>query len=201
MAITALIIAAVPCCPFVNLVGAMLGVAALRRIHASRGVLGGRRLATTAIAIGLGLAVLLSGAWLAFSFREQQRLDAQMVNHIEGFIRAAQNGQSDKARSFWRPGASVNLSAADISAFGEESQKRYGRLERVSIASHSNSGSLLAPTIETACVFVFESSQRTGSAGFQLSISGNSIWPDLRLTKLRLDDPEHRPLALPAETP
>jgi hypothetical protein len=199
LAVTALVIAAIPCCPLVNLLGAMLGITAMRRIQMSRGLLGGRRVAAIAIAIGLGLAVLLSVAGMTFSYREQQRLESQMVASIEGFIRAVEDGRSDKAQQFLRPGTNKGESGDVLAAFGEQMKLRFGALDRVSIASQSNSGSLLAPTIEAACVYAFESTQRTGSAAFQLTITGKSIWPDLRLIRLRVDDPESGPVAFPAE--
>jgi hypothetical protein len=199
LAVVALVVAAVPCCPLVNLLGAMLGIAAMGRIQFWRGSLGGRRVAATAIGIGLGLAVLLSAAWMTFSYREQQRLESQMVSSIEGFIRAAEDGRSDTAQQFLRPGIDKGESGDVLAGFGEQMKQRFGSLERVSIASQSNSGSLLAPTIETACVFVFESTQRTGSAAFQLAITGKSIWPELRLTRLVVDDGESGSLAFPAE--
>jgi hypothetical protein len=98
-----------------------------------------------------------------------------------------------------RPGIDKGESGDVLAGFGEQLKQRFGSLERVSIASQSNSGSLLAPTIETACVFVFESTQRTGSAAFQLAITGKSIWPELRLTRLVVDDGESGSLAFPAE--
>ena len=61
-----MILAAVACCPFANLLGSVMGLLALQRIALSNGALRGRRLARTAMVLGLCFAVAGSIAWWRF---------------------------------------------------------------------------------------------------------------------------------------
>jgi hypothetical protein len=203
LAIAALVLSVIPCCPMVNLAGAMIGVAALRRIDSAPAQLGGRRLAIVAIAAGLGLSIFLGGAWIAFAVQYQDRVDRDMVTTVETFVRSAADGDVAQARAMWSRVPSAAIDDAAVFAFGQEVKDRYGALERISIASTTSVGSVLSMRIDAACVFSFESSTRTGSAGFQVISSASGFWPTVRLVSLRIDDADRGNIIVgpKAETP
>ena len=203
LAVTALILAVIPCCPLVNLAGVTIGIVALKRIERSGGALGGQRLAKSAIAVGLALSVLLAGAWMMFTVQYQRHVDEQMQSISQGFVHEAIDGRASHARRYWTPERLQQVNEQAIEEFGEQVAARFGRLSGISFSVTSGSGSLFEPHIDAACVFTFESSKRTGSVSFRLVPSGSSVWPIVKLRQFRINDAERGDLILgaAAETP
>jgi hypothetical protein len=203
LAVTALILAVIPCCPLVNLAGVTIGITALKRIERSGGALGGKRIAKSAIAVGLALSVLLAAAWMMFTVQYQRHVDEEMQSISQGFVLAAIDGHARRARQFWTPERQQQVSEQAIEEFGKQVAARFGRLSGINFSVTSGSGSLFEPHIDAACVFTFESSKRTGSVSFRLVPSGNSVWPIVKLRQFRINDAERGDLILgaAAETP
>ncbi len=196
-ATVALALSLVACCPFVSLLGGIMGVIAYRRIVLSQGRLGGRRIALAATFIGAGLGLIggVAGSWFASAVDRSMR--EAITADIPAFVRDAQQGDAPAALRLWDARA-TRLESNAVERFGRDTAERYGALLEFRITSAITGGSFLAPTREVAGTFVFESRELPGSAAFSILPSTTLAWPVLRLRSLVIDDPERGRLRLPA---
>jgi hypothetical protein len=198
LAIAALVLALVPCCPPVSLLGAILGLVALRRIQLANGPPANRRLAIAAVLIGIGVS-LFSGFLMNTAARSiDHRTTQMMVEHVEQAIREAAEGREHDALQRWSSAAQEQITAEDLREFGTATQSRHGRLQRFSITSQSRSGTLLQQRFDVAGLFIFERRKRTGAASFEVRPSRRGLLPEIRMESLLIEDREHGNLRLPA---
>ena len=195
LAVVAIVLAAVPCCPVVSLAGSALGITALRRIRAATGALGGLRLEQLAIAIGLMVGALSMigltrlGQWVDRTNHEE------MTRAVETAVRGAMDGNVQEVQKVWASGP--GLPADAIQSFGESALQRYGRLRWFSASFSSASGSMFQQEYEVAGVFVFDRRELTGSAAFEVRTDTGQIWPQFRLKSIEITDKENGDLRLP----
>lgn len=185
-AVIGLVMALVACCPFVSLAGAMVGAMAYRRIVASGGQLRGRRVALAAMFAGISLGLAGGVAWLWMSNSVQTWLHESVVQGVRDSVVAAQAGDDVKALRPWQPRS--RPAQADLERFRTESLGRFGAFREFRITSFVRSGSALAASIDVAGTFVFESREVPGSASFELTPGTSSLWPQLQMTSLVVDD-------------
>lgn len=197
LAVVSLVLALMPCCPLVNVVGIVLGLAALRRIDLAGGRVGGRRMARAAVLAGGGMTILSMFMLRDFSRTMHQSYEAAMNGQVEAFVHAAVSGDVSAANQAWSNQPGERLQPDEIEAFGRELNSRYGPLKRFTIASSVTSGSLLTPRMDAAGIFVFENGQLTGSARFNLVAGTVSVKPTFRIRSLRIDDAQQGDLMLP----
>jgi hypothetical protein len=196
LAVVAIVLAAVPCCPFTGLIGAFLGVLALRRTRVSGGSLVGRRLAVIAIIAGVGSAIV----WTLWLERLRGQLmeanDEAMTARISETIRAVEQGDADGALDGWIDDAGRRPTTDAVAAFGEQASARYGTFGRVAIVSSTPGGSMLDPIWEVACIFHFTEASPLGSARFETSLVPGSMTPRFELARLEIEDRERGDLVL-----
>jgi hypothetical protein len=199
LAITALVLAVIPCCPFVSLLGGMLGMVAVRHIGLSGGRLSGRKVAIAAATIGVGVTFVSSVVFNSLQQYADRTTRATIITQVEATVRDAADGRTGTALGRWQTdlGASRALTEDSIERFGRFTRDRYGELQRFTITSMVTSHNIFSPQIEVAGIFVFESRELTGSATFQLESGSSAFWPNFWLRKLVIDDPRLGALQLP----
>jgi hypothetical protein len=202
LAIVALVVALVPCCPMSSLLGAFLGLVALRRIRLSEAGpgprLGGTRIALAAIVAGAASAVVWSSVLDRFvRGQESQQRDAILARVAE-VVDGAQTGDAATARAVWATDDANRPSPEEIEDFGRAATERYGRFERFAIISAARSGSMLAPEVEVAGMFHFERESPLGSVRFVMRFTPGSLVPLFVLQRLTIEDQEHGGLELGA---
>ncbi|MFB0986547.1 MAG: DUF4190 domain-containing protein, partial [Phycisphaerales bacterium] len=92
LALAAFITSLALCCPLTGMVSVFLGFLAHRRIMASGGRLGGRRLALAAIAIGTASTVIWLFSWDAFGKWYLEALEDRMLITTQSMIQDAAQG-------------------------------------------------------------------------------------------------------------
>jgi len=197
LAIVAFILAVVPCCPMVSLLGAMLGLAALRRIQLARGALGGRRLAAVAVIVGFVVSGISAIGFSRLAFSVDQWVEQTMAANVQDLVRASVQGRIDAGLRLWTPDSRRSVSAQDISDFGAQISQRYGRLQRFSIMSRSKPGSMFDPEMDASGVFVFDHGELLGSAKFELRPAIGQSIPQLQLRSILIEDKDRGDLRLP----
>ena len=118
LAVVAVVLAAVPMCVPVNLLGFIFGVVALRRIRLAAGTMRGAGAARAAMV--LGVVTTLGGSWGWMTLQEWQESMTMEVaaTTANGFVLAAAGHDSSKALTWWSPQTDLP-SLEDISAFGK----------------------------------------------------------------------------------
>jgi len=201
LAVFGVILAAFACCPPGNLIGSVLGMMALQRITLSNGALRGRRLARTAMILGLCFSIAGAVGWWRIMDGMQRWTNETAITQAHAFIVAAQQADHAKARAVWTTASNARLGDDSIVAFGRLADERYGALRDVSVTSIAANGGMLATTFEIACTFSFEKGDRLGSAGFVLEPSTGFRMPHMLLRQITIDDGEHGDLTLPEPVP
>ncbi|MCP3904060.1 MAG: DUF4190 domain-containing protein [Planctomycetes bacterium] len=186
LAMVALAIAVIPCCPLAGLLGACLGIVSLSGIRRSEGRVTGARIAIAAIVLGTVTSII---GWLALdrlvSYQEAEHTRT-MDDQVTRIIRSASEQRTDELH-LWAAGT-ARPSDDELLAFGAVVSERYGRFDRLAIISSTHSGPLLSPIREIAVVFHFEHGQPLGSARFQTRVVGGQFIPQLDLARLTIED-------------
>lgn len=199
-AIASLICSCAVFCPILApLAGIVLGSAALRRIRAARGALGGRRLALAGTFIGSLMLIVQLGLAAAGMQRVQRHIEDSMIRSVHDFVAAAIDDDPIQARQSWVAGGSSRPSVDEIAAFGAEVRQRYGRLMDFHLVNQVETGSMLAPGREVAAYFRFERGERSGWARFTIITAARTLVYETRLEKLVIEDPEQGDVVIPDE--
>ena len=193
LAVVSFVAAVIPCCPATGMLATLLGLMALRRIAASGGALGGRRLATAAALIGMASALLSMYGWnrLMLVYAEEQDRAARTV--IESFITAAVDGRYDDARGAWEPEYAPD--DAEIAAFAE-AVAELGGFERVNLTTKHM---VTLTTMEGSVSY--EGRQDFALGAVRLRARSQAFTPAYRLERLRFDRSSDDVIALGAERP
>lgn len=137
LAVWALVCSLVFCCPLTTVLGALLGVIALASIK-SKPHLRGAGLAVAAIVIGL----LLSAGWVWVGTKSYGFV-ARMMEHMRtGVPQAIMDGAAGDTTAFksemYGPGATAT--DAEVEAFFETLESRYGALQSVAFDDQGMAG-------------------------------------------------------------
>ena len=197
LAIWAFVTSLLLCCPLTGLISVFLGFLAHRRIVASEGRLGGRRLALAAIAIGTAATVIWLFSWDAFGRWYLESIE----DRIEATTLAVVNdaASDDLAAAGLAFDAGSVPPPAVLAEFGTSSEDRYGRLLGVSVESPRMGGTTMIPRMETRLLFEFErGGPRYGAAAYSLQagMMGQGILPSPRIIWIEIFDPVEGPLRL-----
>jgi hypothetical protein len=185
----ALIMAVVPCCPFVSLAGALLGLIVLGRMQKEAAGLNasGRKVAVAAAIIGLVVSMATTGLFTWWRHRMITSFRQEAASELEKVIRASMTGDAATARQVWRasPDAPSN---EEVLAFGRTLQQRYGRFQRFEIDSFVFGGTPLSPTVDLSGVFTFETRELAGSGKLHLWQPAGPFSMDLVLMRVLIED-------------
>ena len=190
MAVIALVLALLPMCVPLNLVGSFLGVIALRRVNAAGGLLRGRMAAHVAIWGGLILTVSGWWAWTALGQWGERAIQQTAAETTTAFLRDAAEGRPQDALGHWSPSA-PRPSEAEVEAFGQV-VAAIGEVKSVGIVSMQPlpGGSMLQPTWSAWLVITIDTAQYDGSARFDLLPGVGSLSPRAVLRQVLIDGPE-----------
>lgn len=201
LAIAAMVLSAIACCPMANLVGCGLGLLAMQRIAISNGALRGRRLARSAVIVGLVFSVAGSFAWWKFQTSMQGWIDDATVREVEAFVRACEGGDLAAARGSWVPASTARLSDDALAAFGDQAAARYGSLRSFRIASVVRADSMFVAVYDCAGTFQFEQREAPGSVSVVVQMFARNWLPAARLRRIVIDDAQQGDLTLPPGNP
>ena len=172
VAVCAIITASLPCPPL-SLLGAVLGLMALRRIRDSGGLLYGATLARVAVIVGLLVSVL--GAYLTVVFQDEME-DWQrrsITAAVHGFLSQSMNGNATGAMTMWDH-AEAPVTVEAVHAFGRRLEETRGRMISVQVGTVAPmpGGSLLQPPLDAWLILEFETGRMNGNARLKIEKSG-----------------------------
>ncbi len=118
LAVIGVVLASIPMCVPVNLLGFVFGALALRRIRHSGGVIRGRNVARAAMIIGLVTTIGGSWGWMRLGqWQEKATAEAASLS-VNGFVTSATAGDVTAAMQWWSPQTAAPK-AQDVLAFGK----------------------------------------------------------------------------------
>ena len=179
LAVVAMVLSCIPC---ISAMGAVIGMIAWRRIRESQGRLTGRRLCLWAVIVGLAMTLLTFWAAQRFAEWQQREQERDMALVLDRFFHAASDGDAELAIAQWAPNL-TSLDSAEVSAFADTLQSRFGSFESVRIGSSQpvSGPSLFELRIECWIIVRFDSVDHNGSARFALKPTPNrfTLQPEL----------------------
>ena len=185
------------CCPVTSLIGVLIGWFSLRAIDASGGRLGGRRLALSAVILGL---VMLPFQFLLLSVyneRSEEAINEGLTNCVITVFDV--DGDDRKAaleRVFVRQrGRYPSPESAD--EFVRTVTDDLGVFRSTSIVQRSVQPDITRSLHDVALVFTFADTMATGGAVCELIINPTSFKLEVRLVKLEVNLSGGRILSLP----
>ena len=188
-----LALALVPCCPLTGLVGAFLGLIALKRIHAA-GTNRGSRLAVIAVLGGAVSAFVWLAAFDWYGRDQDEKRRTQRGDAIYAVITAGQESRPADASMLWATGDG-RPTGDEISELGRVALERYGAVDRVAIVSSTTTG-FFDPVTEVACVVHCEHAAPLASARFLLNLQPASLGGTFAMTHLLIEDSDRGDLFL-----
>ncbi len=190
MAVIALVLAVLPMCVPLNLIGTVLGLAAIRRVNASGGQLRGRTAARVAMWGGVIMSVAGWWAWATVAeWGERAIHDTASASTVD-FLREAAEGRPQEALARWSPTA-PRPSEAEVRSFGT-SIAAIGDVKRVGIVSMQPvpGSNMWQPSWSAWLVVVLGDGQYDGSAQYDLQPAAGSIHPRAVLRSIVIDGPD-----------
>ncbi|HWB20827.1 MAG TPA: hypothetical protein VG711_11035 [Phycisphaerales bacterium] len=185
LAVIALILALVPCCPLLPMLGSTLGAIADYRIFTSGGMLRGRRTARSAIFIGIGMTLITSTLmyWMKDSLQSYLKDALGVQTHHAVDPNAPKQGED----SGWLESASGGPNTEDIERFRQDLSDRYGNFQGFTISLIAPKSGFYDVNYSAAGVFDFEKGSHPGHVHFQLA-PGSGFMPEVRMTGITIED-------------
>ncbi|MDY7108218.1 MAG: DUF4190 domain-containing protein [Planctomycetota bacterium] len=199
LAVAGLIIAVIPLCPFTSLLGALLGIFALRRIRLAEGRLTGRGLALAAVVVGVSLAFVWSALLDYVAERQREAQEAMMIDTVGQLMRPPAGADPARTLQLWSGTDPRRPSIEEIEQFRADAIDRYGVFDRFMAISVSPDGSILRPIVEMGGVFHFADASPFGSASFEAQVPPGKLVPVFRLRSLMIEDRGRGDLTLGVE--
>jgi len=187
LAIPGLVFALIPCCPPAGLLGAMLGIFAMRGVRLRPDLYTGRQIAIAAILIGCIHAIVTAGLLQSFAQRQQEsqrRLAREMVRLV---IAGDPSPGSDPASLFT---SSAAITDHELQAFRAFLRERYGAFDFFTPAVVTPRGEMLRPQLDVAGSFTFDGRPVLGSVRFDVAVQPPSMQTRLRVQWMRVGDEE-----------
>jgi hypothetical protein len=189
MAIIAVVLAFLPMCVPLNLVGCVLGALAKRRIAASGGALGGRGAATAAIWGGI---IMTAAGWWAFvSLTDwaEGMVQRQASSAAAAFVHDVQQGDYEAAAGWWSPSVETPNTAA--MAHFAEAIAAFGEVDGVGVrVMQPLPGDTLTPVWSAGLVFNFGSGPVSGSARYDVLMGVSTVEEMVLLRRIVIEGPE-----------
>jgi len=196
-AVAAIVCAALVCCPFVtSFVAIILGVRAIRAIHASGGALVGLGLARTAVVIGTASIVVQF-----FALRQiTDLLDHHLEREARRAVEATFASPEKAAAESWLYDGRRRRLANELMTLVSEAETRYGPFQSVSLTTPLEPASDNSYERIATLTLRFERASRIGGARFALRQGSGVFFIDLRLKRIVIEDPGGDDLSAPAPT-
>ncbi|MDG2022677.1 MAG: DUF4190 domain-containing protein [Phycisphaerales bacterium] len=199
LAVAAFITSLALCCPLTGMVAVFLGFLAHRRITASGGRLGGRRLALAAIAIGTASTVIWLFSWDAFGKWYLEALEERMLGTTRSMIEDAAEGDLAAASLGFDPASTPEQ--AELAEFGVAIADRFGELIDIELKDAVMLGDTLDPRMEVRLVLDFDPGGiRYGAGAFSLRARAlDDVIPQPKFLWIEIVDPPSPLLRLGSE--
>jgi hypothetical protein len=201
-AVIALACSVVLCCPIASLLGAVIGWFALRAIDRSQGAFGGRRVAISAIILGLCMLPIQMILLQEYGQVSTDMLQANVKSSVETVFDVDLEPEQRRAalETVFLRKRGRYPSIAEADAFVEGIASELGAFKSVSIAQLSVSSNFPRPLYVVALVFQFEEESATGAAVCEVHAALDSMM-NIRLELLEVTLPEGGLIQLPAADP
>jgi hypothetical protein len=193
-----LVLAFIPCCPATGLLGAFLGLFALRRLPPGAEHARHRRVAITAVIAGIAMSVLWLVLFDAARGAMLEQYETDMTKRVEDFL--AVEAEPETLAKSWTARADARVPVEEMLALRSECTARWGAFERFSLVSFEGGGTLFRPRYDVAGLFHFEHATLSGVARLDVMPSPSRvIVPEFRLRSITIEDHEQGDLVLPAK--
>lgn len=187
LAIAGLAFALVPCCPPSSLIGALLGVIAMRRWRMRGGSIAERRVAIAAVLIGVASTIVWSGLLPATAAGMLKGMSPDISRETSTIVEAVRAGRDADVRRAWSPDPATYPTdeqlAACRAAFGD-----LGAFRGFDVSSLSQGGPTMEPRLEAIGQMRFESDTLLGAVRVRvLRITGSGR---VRVERLVIETPD-----------
>jgi len=189
LAVISLVLALIPMCVPLNLLGCLVGLIARRRIVNAGGALGGAGAATAAVWGGVIMFTL--GLWgcNALSDWAQTQVRDSGAHVATDFMRAVQDGDHDAARRWWSASADP-LSDEALDAFAD-AIAGVGEIQQVGVRSlQPVPAGLLTPQWSASLTFVGGDVTHRGAARFEMQVGATTVDDVVRLRRVVFTGPD-----------
>ncbi len=189
MAVIALVLAVLPMCVPLNLIGTVLGMVAIGRVKAAGGQLRGRTAARVAIWGGVIMSVAGWWAWSAVAQWGERAVQQTAVEATTHFLQDAAGGRPQDALAHWSPSA-PRPNEAEVTSFGTFIAA-IGKVKRVGIVSMQPvpGSDMWQPSWSAWIVVFIGDAKYDGSARYDLQPAAGSIHPRAVLRSVRIEGP------------
>ncbi|MBT5657678.1 MAG: DUF4190 domain-containing protein [Phycisphaerae bacterium] len=196
MAIIAIVLALLPLCVPLNLIGTVLGFVAKRRIVAAGGRLRGHGAARAAIWGGLIMTVLGWWVWSEIGQWTQRAIEETAGETTTAFLQEVADGRSQAAFARWSSNADMP-SDTHVDSFAR-AVAQLGTVQSVGIVSMQPmpDTDIWQPVWSAWLVITIGDAKYDGSAQYELQPEAGSITPRPMLREFTLDAPNGQ-LSLP----
>jgi hypothetical protein len=196
MAIIAVVLALLPLCVPLNLIGTVLGFMANRRITAAGGRLRGRGAARAALWGGLIMTVLGWWVWSEIGQWTQRAIEQSASETTTAFLQEVSDGRSHAAFARWSPNAQPPTDA-QVDALAK-AVARLGTVKSVGIVSMQPLPvtDMWQPVWSAWLVIMIDDAKYDGSAQYELRPQAGSITPHPMIQQFTLDAPDGK-ISLP----
>jgi hypothetical protein len=189
LAIIGLVVALIPMCLPLNLIGCLLGLLALLRISSSGGAMGGAGAAK--VAMWGGAIMFALGYWGVTSLADwgQGQVREQGAHAATEFVRAVQDHEYEAARRWWSRSAEP-VSDDALQAFAE-ALERVGRIEQVGIRSvQPVPAGMFQAAWSASMAFVGDDETHRGAGRFDVSAGAASLDDLVRIRRMVISGPD-----------
>ena len=186
MAIIAVVLAFLPMCVPLNLLGTTLGFLAKRRIDLSGGAIGGRGAARAAIWGGVIMTVAGWWAWSSLTQWAEDMVRQQASETASAFMADIQKGDFESAATRWSP----EIETPDATAMKKfaTAVAVLGTVEGVGIrVMQPLSSDSITPVWSAGLIFNFSDAQLLGSARYDVLMGVTSTEEMVRLRRIVID--------------
>ena len=190
LAVVAVVLAAIPMCVPVNLLGFVFGVLALRRIRLSAGMWRGVGVARTAVVLGMVTTLGGSWGWMALQEWQESVTTEAAARAANGFVLAPAANDPSAALEWWSPQAGPP-SVEALTTFGK-ALAAGGAVSHVTVnaVTPTMDGDFLQPTLSLWLTIVCSDGQQWRSAArLNLVPSPGELTPQGRLRWIEVDLP------------
>ena len=200
LAVIAVVLAVVPLCVPLNLIGAVLGGLARRRIAASPQMIRGRGAATIALWGGLLMAIVGWWAWWAAADWAEDVAQISVSRTATQYLQLLQDGELSKASAMWAPDL-VPPTSAQLAPF-MDALDGMGPIQAVGIRSMQpvTDGNPWQPTWSAWLVVTVDGGTVDGSGQFDMTPDQSGLqWLIARIRSISISTPTGD-VSLPVES-
>jgi hypothetical protein len=186
------------CCPVTSLIGVLVGWLSLRAIDASGGRLGGRRLALSAVILGLAMLPFQFLLLSVYNERSAAVINDGLSNCVVTVFDIDGDDRKKALEQVFVRHRGRYPTPALVDAFVDDVTGDLGGFRSVSIVQRSVQSNFTRSLHDVALVFTFDDTMATGGAVCELIMNPTSFHLEVRLVELEINLSDGRLLRLPS---